>query len=53
MTESLEQLAERAVAGDRGALEALCRALQGPIYRLAQRMLGHPDDAEDCAQEIS
>lgn len=52
MTEPLEPLAERAVAGDRGALEALCRALQGPIYRLAQRMLGHPDDAEDCAQEI-
>lgn len=52
MTEPLEQLAARSVAGDRAALEALCRALQGPIYRLAQRMLGHPADAEDCTQEI-
>jgi RNA polymerase sigma factor (sigma-70 family) len=52
VTASLEELAAQSVAGDRAALEALCRALQGPIYRLAQRMLGHPDDAEDCAQEI-
>ncbi|HTE56248.1 MAG TPA: RNA polymerase sigma factor [Kofleriaceae bacterium] len=52
MTATLEQLAERGVAGDRAALEALCLALQGPIYRLAQRMLGHPADAEDCTQEI-
>jgi RNA polymerase sigma factor (sigma-70 family) len=52
VSESLEELAARGLAGDRAALEALCRALQGPIYRLAQRMLGHPADAEDCTQEI-
>jgi len=48
----LEELAERAVTGDRGALEDLCRALQGPIYRLALRMLGGVHDAEDATQEI-
>lgn len=52
MTASLEQLAAHSLTGDRAALEALCRALQGPIYRLAQRMLGHPADAEDGTQEI-
>jgi RNA polymerase sigma factor (sigma-70 family) len=52
VTASPEQLAARALTGDRAALEALCRALQGPIYRLAQRMLGHLADAEDATQEI-
>jgi len=47
----LEQLAERAVGGDRDALEQLCRQLQHPVYRLALRMTGHPDDAADAAQE--
>ncbi|WP_394823678.1 RNA polymerase sigma factor [Pendulispora albinea] len=49
---SLEELAARGLAGDRAAVEALCAALQGPMYRLAQRMLGNPQDAEDCTQEI-
>lgn len=52
MSETLEHLASLSLAGDRRALEALCRALQGPIYRLAQRMLGDPADAEDNTQEI-
>jgi RNA polymerase sigma factor (sigma-70 family) len=52
MNETLEQLAGRSLTGDRAALESLCRALQGPVYRLAQRMLGDPADAEDCTQEI-
>lgn len=48
----LEELARRASHGDRGALDALLRALQDDVYRLALRMLGHPADAEDAAQEI-
>jgi len=52
MSDELEDLAARGLAGDRAALGALCRALQGPMYRLAQRMLGHPADAEECTQEI-
>jgi RNA polymerase sigma factor (sigma-70 family) len=49
---TLEELAELAVAGEERALETLCRRLQGPIYRLALRMLGSASDAEDAAQEI-
>ena len=52
LDEPLETTAARAVTGDRAALEDVCRALQGPIYRLAQRMLGQPRDAEDATQEI-
>src|SRR5258705_7080594 len=50
--ETLEAMATRAVAGDREALGQLCFALQGQIYGLALRMLGHPQDAEDASQEI-
>jgi RNA polymerase sigma factor (sigma-70 family) len=49
---TLEELAARAVAGDRAALEAVCRELQAPMYRLALRMLGGAQDAEDATQEI-
>ncbi len=38
--------------GGRDALEALVAAMQRPVYNLAVRMLGHPADAEDAAQEI-
>jgi RNA polymerase sigma factor (sigma-70 family) len=41
-----------AAAGDRAAAEVLMGAVQDGIYRLALRMLGHPADAEDAAQEI-
>jgi RNA polymerase sigma factor (sigma-70 family) len=47
-----DQTVERARGGDRAALEALVRAVQDPIYALALRMLWHPADAEDAAQEI-
>jgi RNA polymerase sigma factor (sigma-70 family) len=43
---------ERARGGDRAALEALVRTVQDPIYRLALRMLWHPEDAQDATQEI-
>ena len=45
-------LLDKALEGDRGALDELCRSLSGPIYRLALRMLAHPEDAEDATQEI-
>jgi RNA polymerase sigma factor (sigma-70 family) len=52
---SEDQLAARvraAAAGDRAAAEDVLRAVQDRVYRLALRMLGHPQDAEDAAQEI-
>ncbi len=48
----LEDLARRAVDGDRDALSALLRELQGPMYRLALRFLADPHDAQDACQEI-
>lgn len=49
---SLDELARRAVGGDRAAVAAVVRALQGDVYALAIRMLWHPEDAEDATQEI-
>jgi len=48
----VEELARRAADGDRDALTSLVRQLQHPMYRLALRFLGHPDDAQDACQEI-
>ncbi len=45
-------LAERALAGDRAALEQLCRQLQGPLFRLALRVLGEVEEASDATQEV-
>jgi RNA polymerase sigma factor (sigma-70 family) len=47
-----ERLVAAAVCGDRAALEALLLALADDVRRLAQRMLWHPEDAEDATQEI-
>jgi RNA polymerase sigma factor (sigma-70 family) len=53
MTEDpLAEIAAASIAGDRRALEHLCQALQGPLYRLSLRMLGDPEDARDATQEI-
>jgi RNA polymerase sigma factor (sigma-70 family) len=49
---ALEELAARAVDGDRDALDELCRRLQHYVYRLALRFFSHPQDAEDASQEI-
>ncbi len=51
-TQTLEELARRAVGGDRDAVAAVVRALQGDIHTLALRMLWQPEDAEDATQEI-
>jgi RNA polymerase sigma factor (sigma-70 family) len=47
-----DELARLAADGDRAALADLVRGLQHPMYRLALRFLGHPQDAEDATQEI-
>jgi RNA polymerase sigma factor (sigma-70 family) len=48
----LDGLARRAAEGDREALSELVREIQHPMYRLALRFLGNPDDAQDACQEI-
>jgi RNA polymerase sigma factor (sigma-70 family) len=50
--QGLAQNVARAKAGDGAALEALVRAVQPEIYKLAVRFLWHPQDAEDATQEI-
>lgn len=50
--DALAALVERAQGGDAGALEDVVRAVQDDVFGLAQRMLGHPDDAHDAAQEV-
>jgi RNA polymerase sigma factor (sigma-70 family) len=45
-------LATRAQAGDARALGTLIEHIRDDVYRLALRMLWHPDDAADATQEI-
>ncbi len=49
---TLEEIARRAVNGDRDALDHLVRDIQDDIYGLALRMLWNREDAEDATQEI-
>jgi RNA polymerase sigma factor (sigma-70 family) len=49
---TLEELARQAAAGDSEALSRLVEEVQHPVYRLALRFLGHPEDARDATQEI-
>ena len=48
----LEDVARRAIDGDRDALDDLVKGLQGDVYGLALRMLWNREDAEDATQEI-
>ncbi|MEM6925538.1 MAG: RNA polymerase sigma factor [Myxococcota bacterium] len=50
--ESLDDLREAAVAGDRAALGELCRRLQPAVFRLCLRMIGDPHDAEEATQDV-
>lgn len=52
LSAGLDRLARRAAEGDRDALSELVREIQHPMYRLALRFLGNPDDAQDACQEI-
>lgn len=47
----LRRLVAEAAAGDRAAAEAVLAAVRDDVYRLALRMLWHPEDAEDATQE--
>ena len=49
---TLEDIARKALQGDREALDALVRTLQRDVYGLALRMLWNREDAEDATQEI-
>jgi len=46
-----EDLARRAGAGDRAALEALLARHLDQVYAVCRRVLGHPEDAADATQE--
>jgi RNA polymerase sigma factor (sigma-70 family) len=52
MKAGTEELVRMAREGDKEALEQLVLRIQDKIYGLALKMLGHPEDAEDAAQEI-
>ncbi|HEX2048144.1 MAG TPA: RNA polymerase sigma factor [Acidimicrobiales bacterium] len=49
--DGLSELAVAAAQGDTEALESLVAAVADDVYRLALRMLWHPQDAEDATQE--
>jgi RNA polymerase sigma factor (sigma-70 family) len=49
---TLEEWVQAVTRGDKAAAERLLGAIQGDVYRLSLRMLGHPEDAEDATQEI-
>jgi hypothetical protein len=46
------RLVAAAVGGDQRALEQLLRVVVDDGRRIAQRMMWHPQDAEDATQEI-
>jgi RNA polymerase sigma factor (sigma-70 family) len=50
--DDLADAARRAAAGDRDATRAVIDGVADDVYRFALRMLGHPADAEDAAQEV-
>src|SRR6185437_10451496 len=46
-----QQLFERAVGGDKSALNQLFAQNNRALYQTALRLLGNPEDAEDALQE--
>jgi len=50
--DALAEYAREASAGNKAAVRAVLEAIRDDVYRLALRMLRHPADAEDAAQEI-
>lgn len=48
---TLEELATRAAAGDRDALEELLAQIQPRVRRICGRMLIYPQDAEEATQD--
>jgi RNA polymerase sigma-70 factor (ECF subfamily) len=49
--EALTDLARRAAAGDRAAMEALLLEAQAVAWRFSRTVCGHAEDAEDAMQE--
>jgi RNA polymerase sigma-70 factor (ECF subfamily) len=47
----LDDLARSAAGGDRAALDELLAAIQPRVRRICGRMLLHPEDAEEAAQD--
>lgn len=52
MSEYTDELVEKAMNGDKQALEELIAGIKDKIYNLSLRMLWNPSDAEDVTQEI-
>ena len=52
MIDNEKETIEKAVAGDRQALEALLGGVRDMVFNLSLRMLGMIPDAEDATQEI-
>lgn len=50
--EELQALVDRAVAGDREAIEILVADVQDMVFNLSLRMLGTFPDAQDATQDI-
>lgn len=51
-SDNLAELVERAQGGDRGAVESVLVTVHEDVHRLALRMTGSRDDAQDATQEI-
>lgn len=51
MVEQEEIWVREALAGNKQAFSRLVEAYQRPVFNLAYRLLGNPDEAEDAAQE--
>ena len=47
--ENINELVDKAVNGDKLALEKVIDSIKDSIYNLSLRMLWNPDDAEDAA----
>ena len=52
MNEELQALVDKAIAGDKNALETLIAGVQDIVFNLSLRMLGTFADAEDATQDI-
>lgn len=50
--QEMAAIIERAVAGDKEALEAVLTGAQDQVFNLSLRMLGTFPDAEDASQDI-
>lgn len=50
--DEIKTLIDKAVSGDKQALETLLSGIQDTVFNLSLRMLGTPADAEDASQEI-